>query len=141
VLDYARILPIPNPDSVRFWEGCKKEILLIQQCENCGKYRYEPRAVCPYCLSSSVRWAESDGKGKVYSFVIYRYAPAPKWTDEVPYVVALIELKDCSVRMVSNIINCAPEEVKIGMDVVACFEKATEEITLVKFRPLLLEKN
>ena len=133
--EYSRNLPIPNQDTMEFWKGCRREVLLIQKCRDCGKYRYEPRAACPYCLSSDVRWVKASGKGKVYSYVIYRYPPFPEWAEEIPYVVGLIELKDCGIRMVSNIIGCEPEEVEIGMDVEVCFEKATEEITLPKFRP------
>lgn len=133
--EYSRNLPILNPDINQFWQGCKREVLLIQKCRDCGKYRHEPRAVCPYCLSLNVRWVKVSGRGEVYSFVIYRQAPIPAWSDAVPYVVAIIELEDCGVRMVSNIVGCEPEDVKIGMKVEVTFEKVTEEITLPKFKP------
>ena len=131
----SKNLPILNPDIIEFWKGCKREVLLIQKCRDCGKYRHEPRIACPYCLSFNFDWTEVSGKGEVYSYVIYRRPPFPNWSDAIPYVVAIIELEDCSVRMVSNIVECKPEEVKIGMKVEVVFEKATEEITLPKFRP------
>lgn len=37
--------------------------------------------------------------------------------------------------MTSNMVDCAIEDVKIGMPVEAVFEDVSEEITLVKFRP------
>jgi hypothetical protein len=35
----------------------------------------------------------------------------------------------------TNITGCTPNEVKVGMPVIAAFEDVTPEITLVKFRP------
>ena len=132
----SKNLPLPNPDTVEFWNGCKREELLIQKCSNCGQYRYEPRAACPNCLSFNANWVKVSGRGKVYSFVVYRRPPAPNWAHAVPYVVAIVELDDCGVRMISNIIGCKPEEVRIGMELEAVFEKANEEITLPRFRPI-----
>ena len=54
----------------------------------------------------------------------------------VPYVVALIELEGIGVRMISNIIDCQPEEVKIGMKVEVVFDDVTEKVTLPKFRTI-----
>jgi uncharacterized OB-fold protein len=48
-------------------------------------------------------------------------------------VLALIELEE-GVRMMSNIVDCAPEQVRIGLPVRVVFEDVTEEITLPKFK-------
>ena len=37
--------------------------------------------------------------------------------------------------MFANIVDCKPEEVKIGMPVEAVFADVTPEVTLVNFRP------
>jgi uncharacterized OB-fold protein len=52
----------------------------------------------------------------------------------VPYVVALVDL-DEGIRMMSNVVDCSPSEVRIGMRVEAVFEDLTSEITLPLFRP------
>jgi len=132
--DYKRPLPIPNQDTKEFWDGCKNHELRIQKCLNCSRYRFEPSFICPWCMSLNTEWVKVSGKGSVYSFVVYRQPSEPAFADMVPYVVALIELEGIGVRMISNIIDCQPEEVKIGMKVEVVFDDVTEKVTLPKFR-------
>ena len=47
----------------------------------------------------------------------------------------MIELED-GVKMMSNVVDCDPETVTIGMDVEVVFEDATEEVTFAKFKPV-----
>ncbi len=53
---------------------------------------------------------------------------------DVPYILALVQLEE-GIRMMSNIVQCRPEEIAIGMNVQVFFDDVTEEITLPKFRP------
>jgi uncharacterized OB-fold protein len=48
--------------------------------------------------------------------------------------MAYVEL-DEGVRMLTNIVECKPEDVKIGMPVEVTFEDATPEISIPLFRP------
>jgi uncharacterized protein len=44
---------------------------------------------------------------------------------EVPYVMALVELEEQpDVRLVTNVVDCRPEFVRIGMPVTVTFEEA-----------------
>ena len=52
----------------------------------------------------------------------------------LPYVMAYVEL-DEGVRMLTNIVDCKPEDVKIGMPVEVTFEDATPEISIPLFKP------
>ena len=49
--------------------------------------------------------------------------------------MAIIQLEE-NVKMISNVIDCDPEAVEIGMKVGVCFDDVTEDITLPKFKPL-----
>ncbi len=71
-----------------------------------------------------------------YSFTIVRRVMenSPLFEHDIPFVIAIVKL-DEGVRMYSNIVDSAPEKVKVGMKVKVVFEKATEEIRLPKFRP------
>ena len=80
------------------------------------------------------KWVSLSGKGIVYSHVTYHRAWHPAYQDKVPYNVSLIET-DEGVRMVSNVVNCRPEEVFIGMPVEVVYEDF-EDYTLPKFRPV-----
>ena len=76
--------------------------------------------------------------GTVYSFVVVHYVSIPAFQDDVPYVVAHITLDGTAdqVRMISNVIECPWQEVRVGMPVRLIFEDVTPEVTLPKFRPL-----
>ena len=52
------------------------------------------------------------GRGKVFSFVIFHRVYHPAFAEEVPYVVALVEL-DEGPRLLTNIVGVPPEEVRL----------------------------
>jgi len=79
----------------------------------------------------NTEWVKVSGKGRVYSWTIVTRPVHPAF--EVPYAVVIVEL-DERVRLVSNIVDCKPEDVYIGMPVEVTFEDVTGEITLPKFR-------
>ena len=130
---YQKPLPFPSQDTEEYWEGCKHHQLLIQRCRNCGAFRFYPRPMCPDCNSMDSQWVEASGKGKVYSWTVAVQQFHPAF--EVPYAVAIVELEE-GVRTTTNIIDCEPEELYVGMPVEVVFEDVTEEVTLPKFRPI-----
>ena len=134
--NYEKPLPNPGLDSLVFWGGCKKHQLLIPRCRKCGTYHFFPRFFCTKCLSTDLEWVKSSGRGEVYTFTIIEKAGIGAFAEEVPYILALVQLEE-NVRMMSNIIECPLEKIRIGMKVEVVFEDITEEITLPKFRPLV----
>jgi hypothetical protein len=66
--------------------------------------------------------------------VIRRVTELPAFADEVPYVVAYVEL-DEGVRMCTNVVGCDPASVEHGMPVEVTFEDVDGSISLPKFRP------
>jgi len=133
--EYNKPLPTPTPWSRPFWDGCRNNKLLVQKCEECQKHIMYPKLFCPECLSEKLSWVEATGKGKIYSFsVVYSYQPT-EFADDVPYVIGVIEL-DEGVRMMSNVVDCNPEDVQCDMDVEVVFDQVTDEFTLPKFRPI-----
>ena len=118
-----------------FWAKLREHKLTAQRCTSCGKYfSYPPQASCPHCLSTDYQWQELSGKGKVYSFVSYNRAWHPSYEGKTPYNVSLIDL-DEGPRLISNVIDCPPEKVTIGMAVEVVYEDH-EDFTLPKFRPV-----
>jgi uncharacterized OB-fold protein len=53
----------------------------------------------------------------------------------VPYTVAIVEL-DEGPRLMTNLVECEPEDVYIGMPVEVAFREQTDEFTLAMFRPV-----
>jgi uncharacterized OB-fold protein len=136
--DYAKPLPVADIDSQQFWDSCKAHELSAQRCQDCKKFRWPPQAFCPHCYSWKYDWTKLAETGTVDSFVVVHYVSIPAYQDDVPYVVAHITVDgtDEQVRMISNVIECPWQEVKVGMAVRLVFEDVTPEVTLPKFRPL-----
>ncbi len=131
-------VPIPVPafdhESAPFWEGCNRHELLIQRCAACGKARFYARPACPDCTSEAFAWEKASGKATLYSWTIIHPPTLPAFKDKVPYPVILVELKE-GVRMISNIVDCKNEDLRIGMPLEVTFEKVSDGVTLHRFRP------
>ena len=128
--------PRPRPaitqDNAFFFEGAKAGTLLIQRCASCGLLRHPPGPMCPACRSLEWDTVEASGRGTVYSFVINHYPQVPAF--EYPLAVALIELEE-GTRLVSDVIDCDPHDVHVGMPVTVEFVAVDPELTLPLFRP------
>lgn len=132
--DYKKPLPRPTAASLPFWEAAKRHELQIQRCGSCEAHIFYPREVCPECLSSDLEWMKVSGKGTVYSYTIAQAPTHPAFAEDIPYVIAIVELAE-GPHLTTNITGCQPEEVRVGMPVMATFDNVTPEMTLVKFRP------
>jgi len=131
---YAKPLPEPSEVSAPFWEGLNAGELRLQRCATCSRYVFYPRSVCPHCLSDRLEWQTASGRGRLYSYTIVRRAMNPAFAADVPYVFAIVELKE-GPRVTTNLINCAPEYARVDMPVKAAYDSVTSEIALLKFEP------
>jgi uncharacterized OB-fold protein len=131
---HRKPLPRVDEESRGCWEALARHELYFQRCRDCGLRRFYPRALCPACLSSATDWVRASGRGTVYSFTVTHQNQAPGFREELPYVLALVELEE-GPRVMTNIVGCPPERVCIGLPVEVVFEDVTPEITLPKFRP------
>lgn len=126
-------LPQPTPDNAPFYEAARRGELRLQRCTSCGRFRHYPRPVCPYCLSRDHAWERASGRGTVYTWTIVRGPTLPAFEHKLPYNVVDVLLEE-GVHFVSEVLDCAPEEIRAGMPVEATFVPVSDEITLVKFR-------
>lgn len=128
-----RPAPGVSDDNRFFWEGVKQGKLLIQRCKSCGDLHHPPGPACPKCQSFEWDTIESSGKGTVYSFVVMHYPEVPPF--EYPNPVGLIELEE-GVRLISQLIDVKPGDVKIGQKVQVEFVTFDGDLTLPQFRPV-----
>ena len=129
-----RPTPTSLPETEAFWQGCRDGVLLLQRCRDCGHLQYYPRAVCTGCLSSNLDWRRASGRGRIHSFTTVHRALSPAFEDDLPYVVAVIELEE-GPRMVSRLRNCDTTRVSIDLPVEVAFERVNAECVLPVFRP------
>lgn len=127
-------IPLANSDTKPFWDGCLEGKLLLQRCTKCGTLRHPPSPACANCLSEECEWLPASGRGTIYTFTIVRENRARGWDKMVPYVLAVIELEE-GPRMLTNLVDIAPEAVAIGMPVVATFAALDGTTKLPLFKP------
>jgi uncharacterized OB-fold protein len=131
---YSKPLPHIDEENRPWWEALKRHELYIQKCEECSTLRYYPRAQCTNCLSSATEWIRCSGKGTIWTYTVANQNQGAGFRDSLPYVMAWVDLAE-GLKMMTNIIDCPPEQVKIGMPVEVVYEDVTPEVTLAKFRP------
>ena len=131
--DYKKPLPHLDEENRWFFEACARHELVLQKCSSCGTVRFYPRALCPSCMSSKTDYVRASGRGRVYTFTVTHQNQAPGFRDELPYVMAYVEL-DEGPRILTNIINTPLGEVKIDLPVEVVFEDIDENLAIPKFQ-------
>jgi len=127
--------PKPERDTRGFWEQLRDHRLVIQRCLECKTYRHHPRPMCPSCHSLAFEWAPVSGRGTVYSYALVNHLLHPYWAGKTPYNVVLVELEE-GVRIVSNLVACPNDAIRIGMRVRVVWEDVSDEISLPMFEPV-----
>lgn len=126
--------PLPGLNDLTrpFYDACARGELHLQRCGDCGAWVYYPRHWCTACYSQSLEWQAVSGEGEVYSYSVVSYAPYPAY-DDVPYVLATVRLRE-GPQMMTNLVECDPERVRVGMAVRVTFERRGE-LSVPQFRP------
>ncbi len=131
---YKKPLPHIHNETKPYWDGAKRHELMIQKCKPCNRFYFYPRDFCPTCFSFDTEWVKVSGRGVVYSYTIC-HRGGPGFEDDAPYNLALVELEE-GVRMMSTIVECPGEDLKIGMAVEVVFDDVTDTVTLPRFKPV-----
>lgn len=127
--------PAPDPGAFErpFYEAAARGELRYQRCPACGHAQFYPRPVCTAC-GADPEWAVASGGGRVYTFTIIRQNLTAGFRDHVPYAVAMVEL-DEGVRMLGNVIDCAVEDVQVGLAVEAVALRFAPDLALPVWKP------
>jgi uncharacterized OB-fold protein len=125
-LDYA-----PDDLDRPFWEGCERGEFLLQRCPKSGRWHW-PASADPE-TGSGLEWVPASGRGSVHTFTIIHKVFREAYAERVPYNVIVVELEE-GPFFHSNLIECANEDIRVGMPVELVFEKENGA-TLPRFRP------
>jgi uncharacterized OB-fold protein len=134
----APVRPLPLPDDATrfFWDATREHRLEMQFCTDCKRFYHHPRPVCPGCLSSDMAPAELSGRGTVYTYTIAEQAFHPFFVERLPYTLIVVDLEEQpGLRFVSELVQCSPDDVTVGMPVEVVWEDVTDQITLPLFKP------
>jgi uncharacterized OB-fold protein len=133
--DLKKPMPKPTKWSKAYWEAAKEHKLVFKKCSKCGCIDHPPYLYCTECQEDDHEWIESSGKAILNAYAVNHFGvPFPFWVD-LPYVTAIVDVEE-GPRMISNIVECDPNELKNGMKLEVVFDDVTSEITLPKFRPV-----
>jgi uncharacterized OB-fold protein len=108
--------PIPKQgvyvDTQPFWDGIAQGKLVLQYCTVAGRFQHYPKPVSSYTGRRTLEWRAVSGKGVIYAATVVRI-PGPGVEGRIPLCVATVEL-DEGVRIIANILNCAPADLAVG---------------------------
>ncbi len=125
--------PAPTPDDTPFWAALAESRVVLPRCLSCQTWIWYPRTFCPACHTREVEWLEASGRGRVYSFTVSTRGVGA-WADRAPYVIAYVEL-DEGPRVLTNLVDVAPDEVSIGQ-VVTAVVQLDGDAPALRFSPL-----
>jgi uncharacterized OB-fold protein len=123
--------PVVSRDTAFFWAGTVAGELRVQRCGKCHVLRHPPGPACPRCGATRPEYTVAAGLGEVYSFVVHHHPPVPG--RRLPIIVALVELPE-GVRMVGELLDAEPEQVRVGVPVRVDFVRVDDELTLPVWR-------
>ena len=129
-----RKLPQPTPESQPFWDALARHELVVQRCDDCGRFWFPPSNRGQHCWSPRHAWQQVSGRARLYSFTVFHRAYAAELADQLPYVVGVVELEE-GPRLITNVVACDPADVRVDMPVEVVFDDLTDEVTVHAFRP------
>jgi uncharacterized OB-fold protein len=120
--------PSLNPGDKEYFDAAADGKLMIKKCGACGEHHYYPRSLCPFCFSDKVSWVQAKGTGTIYTYSVTRRGTP------VPYAIAYVTL-DEGPKMITNIVDCDLDSVKIGQKVKVVFKKTEGGFSMPMFAP------
>jgi len=116
-----------------YWDALREHRIRIQYSPSTGRYVFYPRTLAPGTLADDLEWREIDGAGTLYTYTVARRPTGPPWADKLPQLLAVVEW-DVGPRVSTELVDVAPEDIRIGMRVAPVFCDE-DGITLLKYRP------
>lgn len=117
-----------------FWKATSEGRFILQRCDACDLVVWFPRKHCPECWSENLATFDASGEGTVYSYTIIRKV-ANEYKQATPFVVAYVELAE-GPRIMTNIVGCDVDSVRVGMPVAIEFHDTGEGNALYRFHPV-----
>lgn len=99
--------------------------LTVWKCNHCGEVHFFKPLVCRRCRLREFSEFKLPETGRLIAYTCVRNPPAG-FEDYSPYVIGFIELDD-GTKILSQITDCDPEELRPGMRVEATFRRIRED--------------
>lgn len=128
-----RVLPRVTPQNEHFWRGGEHGELRFLHCGSCDTFVHPPAPVCPDCHGKGLAVKAVSGRATVVTYTLNHqpWVPAP----DHPYAIAIVEIEEQrGLRLMTNVVRCAAEDVHIDMPVRVVFEQH-DDVWIPLFEP------
>ena len=128
-----RLLPRLEPENEFFWTGGADGRLRFLRCGSCRRYVHPPGPRCPYCLATGLAPEVVSGRATLVAHTVN----VQEWIPgSGPYLIGLVAIDEQDdVRLTTNLVDVAPEDVHTGMAVEVVFDHH-DDVYLPLFRPV-----
>jgi len=82
-----------------------------------------------------VSWEEASGRATLYTYSTVYLNDLEPFAGRLPYIAAVVELEE-GPRVMTNLVDCSPEELHVDMALEVAYRDLTPDITAPVFRPL-----
>jgi len=138
------LIQIPIEEEGRpFFDAAEDGRLVIQRCTACGRLRFPPRPMCPWCHLTGRRWDEMSGRGTIWSHLVPHPPLRPPFDSRAPYNVVVVAIDDDPlIRLVGNVVVDHrtdglvledPTHLRIGASVTVAFPRVSDEPRLARW--------
>jgi uncharacterized OB-fold protein len=118
-----------------YWDAADRHRLEILRCGACGSWIHYPQPRCGRCTSTDVAPQPVSGRGTVASWTVTHYAPAPDFSEPLPFTLVMVELEEQpGLRIVTNLVDASPDELELDLPVEVTFVERDGH-ALPQFRP------
>jgi len=124
----------PEPESPSItclWRERRSNLALYgSKCTSCGTVQYPPQRVCTKCQSKDHReeYKLSDKKGHIFTYAIDQLS----WSKQVPVLIGVVDFEGGG-RIMCEICDSNPDEMRIGMLVEMCFRKLDQDTDIQNY--------
>jgi uncharacterized OB-fold protein len=137
-VDFSNV-PLPDVDNTEgapFWAGTLKGELRFPRCGSCQRFHWYPAVRCPFCHSPDIEWRSITSQPRVYTWTCVRRPLSPLFAIRGPHIVALVEFAEApGIYLITNLVDCQPEEVHIGMPLEVVFQRVNDRLVMPLFKP------
>jgi uncharacterized OB-fold protein len=131
--------PLPRVDyseAAPFWEGTRQGEIRFPKCQDCGRFHWYPCVLCPFCHSSNIKWEALHSQPRLFTWTQIQWN-LPIVTIRGHLIVILVEFEEApELYLVSNLVECKPEDIHIGMPLEVVFQKVDDKLTMPLFKPM-----
>jgi uncharacterized OB-fold protein len=103
-----------NRDDAFYWEGLARSELRVRVCDTCGRGAFPPLPGCPHCGGAHGTIVVPSGEATLYTWTICHIAFDPAFSDEVPYVVGVVDLPE-GARIIARLDDVAPADLRADL--------------------------